>query len=56
MWNRKYIHLALKDVHKGVGMAGALTCGVAATPALTLRPEEQTENSNIVSQMFHFLL
>lgn len=28
----------------------------SATPALTLRPEEHTENSNMVSQMFHFLL
>lgn len=55
-------------MHKGGGMEGGLTCGVAAvvgkgkrqlaaaTPALTLRPEEHTENSNIVSQMFHFLL
>lgn len=62
------VHLAWKEVHKGGGMEGGLTCGVAAvvergkhklaaaTPALTLCPEEHTENSNIVSQMFHFLL
>lgn len=55
-------------MHNGGGMEGGLTCGgggrggggghhpAAATPALTLRPEEHTENSNIVSQMFHFLL
>lgn len=40
----------------GGHQAAAAAEAASTTPALTLRPEEHTENSNIVSQMSHFLL